>query len=299
MWLITLIVTGAFLVWQKISGPTYEVKVKNEMVGGIKVHGELLRTHSINGDLPVVLNAGEAGKGNPGLRATVVWRRYPTDDPWERKAMVYEDGQFRTTLPAQPMAGKVEYEVEVQSDPDLRDPTYGPAPGGVEKRFFPPEDHGPAVARFKGDVPGIILVFHVTFMILGMLFSTGAGLEALTRGSQVLLLSRITSGCLLVGGLILGPIVQKYAFDAFWTGWPLGGDWTDNKLAVGALAWFIATILACRLRGTDDRGRTVYRPLARWAAVLAMVVILVIYSIPHSIHGSTFDYETGEHVQRM
>ena len=32
-------------------------------------------------------------------------------------------------------------------------------------------------------------------------------------------------------------------------------------------------------------------------AVLAMLVIFVIFSIPHSIHGSTYDYETGEHIQ--
>ncbi len=30
-------------------------------------------------------------------------------------------------------------------------------------------------------------------------------------------------------------------------------------------------------------------------AMVVVLVILVVYSIPHSIHGSTFDYETGEH----
>ncbi len=304
MWFITIILTGAFLVWQKISGPTYEVKVKHEMVGGVEIDGELLRTHSINGDMPVVLSAGEAGKGNPGLRVTAIWRRYPTDDPWERTILEYADGEFRATLPRQPMAGKIEYEVEVQSDPELRDPAYGPAPGGVETRYFPPEKHGPAVARFKGDVPGLVLVFHVTFMILGMLFSTAAGIEALTRGGQLLLLSRISFFCLLVGGLILGPIVQKFAFDAFWTGWPLGQDWTDNKLAAGALVWLVAMILACRQRSSvtaqpGQKARTTYGAGARVVAVVAMLTILVIYSIPHSIHGSTFDYDTGEHVQRM
>ena len=41
------------------------------------------------------------------------------------------------------------------------------------------------------------------------------------------------------------------------------------------------------------------RPRGRWWVVLAMVTILVIYSIPHSIHGSTYDYETGEHIQAL
>jgi len=71
MWTVTVIFTLAFLVWQKISGPTYEVKVDGE-VGGINVGGELLRTHSINGDMPVTLNAGDPDLGNPGIVGIVV-----------------------------------------------------------------------------------------------------------------------------------------------------------------------------------------------------------------------------------
>ncbi len=98
-------------------------------------------------------------------------------------------------------------------------------------------------------------------------------------------------------------MVQKYAFDAFWTGWPLGGDWTDNKLAVGAIVWLITMLLATRVvrPRTEESEKSVlpYSSAARWSAVVAMLAILVIYGIPHSIHGSTFDYDTGEHVQRM
>jgi hypothetical protein len=303
LWAFTLVLTLAFLVWQKISGPTYEVKVNSE-VGGQPVHGELLRTHSINGDMPVSLFVGDHTKGNPGLRGTVVWRRYPTNDAWERLPMVYEEGQLKAKLPRQPMAGKLEYTVELQSDAQLRDPDYGGSITDGDIKYFPPEKKGPAVARFKGDVPGVILAFHVSFMILGMFFSTGAGLEAITRGGSLLTLSRLSFAFLFLGGCVLGPVVQKYAFDAYWTGWPLGGDWTDNKLAVGAIVWLIAMLLASRKpasfsRGTSAKGELPYSQAARWSAVLAMLAIIVIYSIPHSIHGSTFDYDTGEHVQRM
>lgn len=303
LWTITFILTAAFLVWQKMSGPTYEVKVKSE-VGGLTVRGELLRTHSINGDMPVVLNVGDPELGNPGIRGTVVWRRYPTDDAWERLPMVYQTGQLKTTLLRQPMAGKLEYTVELQTDAELRDEGYTGSIQDGALKYFPSEEKGPAVARFKGDVPNLVLVFHVTCMILGMFFSTGAGLEALTRGPNLKTLARFAFVFLLIGGLMLGPVVQKYAFDAFWTGWPFGDDWTDNKLAVGAVVWLIAMLLAGKTvvpRGQDQDGQPglPYTQAARWSAVFAMVVILVIYSIPHSIHGSTFDYDTGEHVQRM
>jgi len=275
IWLITFVLTLAFLVWQKISGPTYE-RTGQVDVGTGAVDYELLRTHSINGDLPVVIPVAEAGAPDPGIEGTVIWRRFPTADPWERLPMRYEDGLLKAELPRQPMAGKLEYQVQLVR--------------GDVRALLPVGEA--AVARFKGDVPGLVLVFHVTCMVLGMLFSTGAGLYALTGGSASLKpLSRVTFAFLLLGGLILGPVVQKYAFDAFWTGWPLGEDWTDNKLAVGALVW----ALAMWRTGRAEPGR----PAGKWWVVAAMVAILVIYSIPHSIHGSTFDYETGEHIQAL
>ena len=269
LWTLAFLLTAAFLVWQKISGPTYEVRFDTE-VSGVPLKGELLRTHSITGDMPVTVNISDSE-----VAGTVIWRRYPTDHSWERLAMVNEGGQMTASLPAQKMAGKLEYSVEFEKD------------GEVVR--IPAEES--AVARFKGDVPNLVLVFHVSFMILGMLFSTGCGFEALSNGGSLKILSRISFLFLLLGGLVLGPVVQKYAFDAYWTGWPLGGDWTDNKLAVGAIVWLIAMI------GTRNAG--VGRPSGKWLCVLAMMAIFIIYGIPHSIHGSTLDYETGEHIQVM
>jgi len=86
-----------------------------------------------------------------------------------------------------------------------------------------------------------------------------------------------------LGGLVLGPIVQKYAFDAFWTGWPLGGDLTDNKTAAMWLAW--AAALAVRGRRPDPADR-----VARWSTVLAALVMIAVYCVPHSLLGSQLDY---------
>lgn len=270
VWTVAFLLTAGFLVWQRISGPTYEVRFDTE-VAGVPLKGELLRTHSITADLPVVVAMPDST-----VSGTVVWRRYPTDDPWTRDAMRWEQGQLRAALPRQGMAGKIEYSVEFAKD--------------GRQVTVPPDEA--AVARFKGDVPHLVLVFHVSMMVLGMLFSTGCGLAALGGGSGSLKpLARVTFLCLFLGGLVLGPVVQKYAFDAYWTGWPVGGDWTDNKLAVGALVWLVAAWFTRRAAPG--------RPAGRWWCVLAMLTILVIYGIPHSIHGSTLDYETGEHIQVM
>jgi hypothetical protein len=86
-----------------------------------------------------------------------------------------------------------------------------------------------------------------------------------------------------VGGMILGPIVQKYAFGAFWTGWPFGYDLTDNKTLIMWIVWVAATLVLWK------------RPAARgWAgrgAILsAAAVMMVVYVIPHSLRGSELDY---------
>jgi hypothetical protein len=269
MWLVAFLLTAAFLVWQKISGPTYEKRFKVEVAGTV-IRGELLRSHSINGDMPVTIHVPD-----PEVTAEVVWRRFPTEDPWERLAMQRDGEVLRAHIPRQGMAGKVEYDVEFFK-------------GDV---MVPALKDEAAVARYKGDVPNLVLILHVTAIVFAFLFSTGAGFEALTNGPHLRQLSRIAFGLLVLGGLILGPIVQKYAFDAYWTGWPLGEDWTDNKLAVGALLWLVA-VIQTRNAGPDN-------PRGKWFAVLAMLVIFVIFSIPHSIHGSTLDYETGEHIQAL
>jgi hypothetical protein len=72
--------------------------------------------------------------------------------------------------------------------------------------------------------------------------------------------------------------VQKFAFGAYWTGWPVGHDLTDNKTAVAFLFWIIAFI---RLR----RNRQAYG----WA-IAASVVLLLVYLIPHSVMGSEIDH---------
>jgi hypothetical protein len=136
------------------------------------------------------------------------------------------------------------------------------------------------ITRFTGDVPAGVLIPHIFIMFLAMLISTMAGLEALVKGRYMYKFSIWAALLLFVGGMILGPIVQKYAFDAFWTGFPLGLDLTDNKTLIAMIAWLIAL-----WKGRNNRQ-------ARGWILGAAVVMLLIYLIPHSMFGSELDYQT-------
>ena len=113
---------------------------------------------------------------------------------------------------------------------------------------------------------------------VGRAVANAAGLLALRGEKRLFRISLVVVALLSVGGLFLGPLVQKAAFDAYWTGWPFGSDLTDNKTAVAVLAWAIA---AFRARGGRD---------ARVAAVVAAVVTLAVFLVPHSAWGSQVDW---------
>jgi len=123
-------------------------------------------------------------------------------------------------------------------------------------------------------------------MFFAILIGMRAGLGALFGGSGVRTHSWIALGLMTVGGMILGPFVQNYAFGEYWTGFPWGYDLTDNKTLIMWLAWIVACGALARAAKTDALG------LGRRAVVVAAAIVMsVVYLIPHSLRGSELDYE--------
>lgn len=257
LWVLAFIITLASAVYQRLTGPTYPVSGRASFAGR-EFKYRLARSHGGNSNQPVELKTGD-----PEIAGDLVWRRFRTDDAWTRVPMQFSDGVLKGELPWQPPAGKLEYRVELSARGQSAS-----VPGAV-----------PVVTRFKGDVPVSILILHVIAMFGGMLLSTRAGLEFLKGAGNLRSLILWTIGFLAVGGAILGPVVQKYAFDAYWTGWPFGTDLTDNKTAVALAAW----------AGVYFALKHSRRPQL-WATVAA-VITLAVFMIPHSLLGSELDYK--------
>ncbi len=74
--------------------------------------------------------------------------------------------------------------------------------------------------------------------------------------------------------MVLGSIVQKYAFGAYWTGFPFGMDLTDNKTLIALLGWIAAAFAVEKNRQSM---------ILIFAAAILM---LGVYAIPHSLVGS-------------
>ncbi|HSG47288.1 MAG TPA: hypothetical protein VLA43_05645, partial [Longimicrobiales bacterium] len=149
-----------------------------------------------------------------------------------------------------------------------------------------PRDAATVVMRFKDPVPLPLLLSHVAFMFFAVLVGMRAGLGALVAPGNVRLLSWVSLGLMTVGGMILGPFVQKFAFGAYWTGFPWGYDLTDNKTLLMWLAW----IMACAVLGGPRRKDT--PTWGRRLTVLAAAVAMTgVYLIPHSLRGSELSYD--------
>jgi len=254
LWILAFIVMTVSAIYQRRTGPTNPLRGRVN-IGEQQLDYRLPRSAENVSDARIVIP-------DIGVPARLLWRRYPTADPFTVVFMAPEsDGKkniLTANIPPQKAAGKIEYKIEVGSS-------------------VIPDNGETAVLRFKGPVPAPVILAHILLILTAMITSTRAGLGA-AFGEEVKKLPWITMGLILIGGIILGAFVQKSAFGAYWTGWPYGSDITDNKTLFMFIGWLIACLLIT------------FPKAKRPAIVLASLLTLVVYLIPHSWRGSQLDY---------
>lgn len=261
LWLLAFLLMAGSAVYQRLTGPTHPLRGSFEMAGQ-EYRYRLTRSGWSYADEPVRIP-------NPGgeVAGTLYYKRFKTDDSLTGVPMRVQDDELVGDLPRQPAAGKLEYMIVLETP---RGPVM--IPGGTD----------PVVVRFKDNVPIWVLLPHVVFMFFAVLWGIRAGLSALFQPQRMARHAWISLLLMTVGGLVLGPIVQKLAFGAYWTGFPFGYDLTDNKTLLLWMVW----VIAC--------GTLVMRSVKDWqrraVVVAATVVMLFVYVIPHSARGSELDY---------
>lgn len=258
-WVLAFLITIASAVYQRMTGPTYPLS------GSIKIENDIIkykfeRSHSTSSDCIVKIATGDSA-----ITGTLFWNRFKFDKEFNSVKMLGTDTLF-ASLPKQPPAGKLDYYVVLNKNGN--DYTL---PAGES-----------VIIRFKDDVPIWILIPHVLAMFLSMMFATRAAFEIFSGNPKLKFYTLWTIGILFIGGFILGPIMQKYAFGEFWTGFPYGYDLTDNKTLIAMIGWLIALFM---IRKSPNP--------KRWVLFAALLMFLV-YLIPHSVLGSEHDYSKAQ-----
>lgn len=279
VWFFAFIITIGAAYYQRKTGPTYPFHVAitlNDMQYDLK----LVRSIGLDERSEIRLNINDTT-----VKANLYYKRYRTEEVYQRVEFYYREYPVRSLImnsvfniykesglyadiPQQPPAGKIQYYIEITDNND---------------NHVIMQD-SPVVVRYKGSVPGLILIPHILIMFVAMLFSTSAGLMSILKIPEYRRTGIWTLVLLAAGGMILGPLVQKYAFGELWTGIPFGWDLTDNKTLIAFLFWILAVLMNLK------KEKPVY-------TLIAAAVLLIIYSIPHSLFGSELDYSSGKVIQ--
>lgn len=256
LWIIAIIITIISAYYQRITGPTYPVSGKVKLVNQI-INYKLNRSNSTSSNLKIELNVNDEK-----ISGNVYWKRYRTNDDWTVIKLDRRGERLIAEIPPQPRAGKIEYRIELFYD-------------GTSVLI--PEDRA-VILRFKDDVPVLILIPHILFIFLAMVFSTRSGLEYFNPEKNYRKFVNLTLAFILLGGFVFGPLVQYYAFGEWWTGIPFGFDLTDNKTLIALIFWLIAFYKMKKSQNYE-----------KWI-LIAAIVMFIVFLIPHSLFGSELDY---------
>lgn len=246
---ISLFLTLFFSSYQRITGPTYPYKVKMKFLEK-EFSFKLPRSQNSGEKLKILLPVKESF-----IKADLFYQNYSEDGQWEKKEFERTTEGLYAELKPLPPAGKYFYYVKFYY---------------LDKSVQIPEK--PISIRFKGKVPTPILLLHIILIFSAFFLSIYTGLYTIFfEKKEALVLA--TFILTLIGAGILGPVVQKYAFGEFWTGFPFGKDLTDNKGLIMIIFWAIAWVQIRRGKGKE------------WV-LLAFFISILVFFIPHSLWGS-------------
>lgn len=253
-WVLAIILTLSTSIYQRITGPTNPKKATITI--NDKDYKLSFPRSATSTDNTITLNIPDQY-----TKAQLIYRKYKLDEEFSKIDFQNNGKTLTVNLPIQPNAGKLEYYISVN-----------------DEMLF---EQDPLILRFKGDVPMGVLIPHIIFMFTSMLFASYGLILTIANKKNVARYVLLTIVMLIFGGFVFGPIVQKYAFGVYWSGFPLGFDLTDNKTLI-ALVLLLINIPLLRKKAL------------RYTAMIAFLGMITIFCIPHSLRGSEFNHQTGQ-----
>ena len=224
---------------------------------------EFKRTHVGSNDCPVIFRISDIT-----VTGVLFYRKFPEQDEMKKVEMKREGDNLVAYLPKQPRGNEIEYYFSFEKSGTI-------VMDGA---------NAPIVVRFRGDVPDIAMIPYILLMLLSMVLSNVTGIYALFRINTYKYWAAATFVALAVGGLVLGPVVQKYAFNELWSEVPLGLNVSNNKTLIVIFAWLVALVMIQHKR-------------AFFWVFLASLITFALFLFPHGLFVDQLSNETGKMIQ--
>ncbi|MCG8700119.1 MAG: hypothetical protein MI922_18830, partial [Bacteroidales bacterium] len=173
--------SAVIMYWQFF---TSDIHPYTETISIRDTHVKLKLTRKAGTGNVVVTLPGNLYKYNPVL----YYKIDTVKKDWETRYFMKEDSLCMVYLPMHHKGVRVEYKIHYIE--------------GLEEKIVPNDKH--VKLRFKGEVPSSILILHILFMELVLIFSVWLGLNSIVRKTsdeRVLWLNNIA---IFVGGILLG-----------------------------------------------------------------------------------------------
>ena len=257
LWAAAFILMSAVAVYQRVTGPTQPQEGTITFYGH-QVGYKFLRSENCGINAPISIYAPKGC-----VSAELILKRYKSNDTLMTRDFCRIGDSLTAYIPHQPAAGKVMYRVKLIDTVEHKS-------GFIT--------NSPVIIRYKGKVPDVVLIIHILLMFASMLVAARTGFEAMRKSESTYKYCIWTVILMFLGGFVMGPIVQHFAFGVYWSGWPFGRDMTDNKTIFSFLMWLVALY-----QMKSDRKSY------NWV-IIAFVVMMAAYLIPHSVFGSELDY---------
>jgi len=201
--------------------------------------------------------------------------------PYIEIPMTLEDsasGRYAVSVTAGDRGGRIYYYFELIDS------------AGKTLAVFKQPDDRPFMLKYIGEVPVVIIVFHIAFLFATVFCVSMAAVNALGvigTGKNVhgMMVYMFWATVFTFMGMIpFGWPMNYYAYDVVWEAVPFGTDATDNKTQLIFVYLLFVTLAGVNSLTRGKRGRDLYSPRTRgWLGLTSFVLMLLIYIIPHSI----------------
>jgi hypothetical protein len=216
-----------------------------------------------------------AGPAGSEIKAFIFYRS--KGRPFQVAEMrLLEPGRYFGSIPPQVRGDKLEYYIEARTSSDI----VARVPAKQKAEGF--------VVSIEGRANRYLLGAHIAMIFAALFFYIFAGYlsyQALQHRRSLLFIPRVAflgTAAFFIASIPLGMAVAYQTYGQIWSGFPVGGDLTDNKSLAILIYWAICAVLYRGSLWRKDPSHD-FLPMVTlpYVHLAGAVITVVLFALPH------------------